>query len=89
MTRLLKLRSASRWGSDRLVDTGRGGNHAGGQDQADEGPIATLAMDGPRVAYASGKKVYVWNTVTGATTLLKGKYSSHTAEVAIAGTRVA
>ena len=54
-----------------------------------KGPIATLAMDGPRVAYASGKKVYVWNTVTGATTLLKGKYSSHTAEVAIAGTRVA
>ena len=38
-----------------------------------KGPIATLAMDGPRVAYASGKKVYVWNTVTGATTLLKGK----------------
>jgi len=52
-------------------------------------PIATLAMDGPRVAYAVGKKVYVWNTLTGATTLMKGKYGAHTSEVAIAGTRVA
>lgn len=53
------------------------------------GPVATLAMDGPRVAYAVGKKVYVWNTLTGATTLMKGKYGAHTSEVAVAGTRVA
>lgn len=52
-------------------------------------PIATIAMDGTRVAYASGGKVYVWNTLTGATTLMKGNYSSHTSELAIAGTRVA
>lgn len=52
-------------------------------------PIATVAMDGRRVAYASGNKVYVWNTLTGATTLMKGNYSSHTSELAIAGTRVA
>lgn len=52
-------------------------------------PIVTLAMDGSRVAYASGGSVYVWNTATGVTTRLKGSYSSHTAEVAIAGTRVA
>jgi len=54
-----------------------------------QSPIATLAMDGPRVAYAVGKKVYVWNTLTGATTLMKGKYGAHTSEVAIAGTRLA
>ena len=51
-------------------------------------PIATLAMDGPRVAYASGGTVYVWNVLTGATSTMKGKYSKHTSEVAIAGTRV-
>jgi hypothetical protein len=60
-------------------------------------PIATLAMDGSRVVYASGlrqgvpsgDKVYVWNVRTGATTLIGGKYGKHTAEVAIAGKRVA
>jgi hypothetical protein len=52
-------------------------------------PIATLAMDGPRVAYASGGTVYVWNVLTGASSTMKGKYSKHTSEVAIAGTRVA
>lgn len=60
-------------------------------------PIAELAMDGSRVVYASGlhegipngSKVYVWNTRTGKTTLVRGKYSSHVAELAIAGTRVA
>ena len=52
-------------------------------------PVATLAMDGPQVAYAVGKKVYVWNTQTGATSLMKGRYGAHTSEVAIAGKRVA
>ena len=57
-------------------------------------PIWTLAMDGPRVAYASGGRIYVWNVVTGATSVVKGTYSnaSHTdnaAEIAIAGKRVA
>ncbi len=52
-------------------------------------PITTLAMDGSRVAYASGGKVYVWNMSTGTSTLVQGKYSKHTAEVAIAGKRVA
>jgi hypothetical protein len=51
-------------------------------------PIATLAMDGPRVAYASGGTVYVWNVLTGASSTMKGKYSKHASEVAIAGTRV-
>jgi hypothetical protein len=44
-------------------------------------PIATVAMDGTRVAYASGSKVYVWNTLTRATTLMSGNYSSHTRAV--------
>jgi hypothetical protein len=56
--------------------------------------IRTLAMDGPRVAYASGGRIYVWNVVTGATSVVKGAYSNAThsidaAQVAIAGTRVA
>ena len=54
-----------------------------------QSPIATLAMDGSRVAYAVGKKVYVWNTLTRQTTLMRGSYGAHTSEVAIAGTRVA
>jgi WD40 repeat protein len=58
------------------------------------GPIWTLAIDGPRVAYASGGRVYVWNVMTGATSVVKGTYSNakHTdnaAEIAIAGKRVA
>ena len=57
-------------------------------------PVWTLAMDGPRVAYASGGRVYVWNVVTGATSVVKGNYSNAThsvnaAEIAIAGKRVA
>jgi hypothetical protein len=56
--------------------------------------IRTLAMDGPRVAYASGGRIHVWNVVTGATSVVKGDYSNAThtidaAQVAIAGTRVA
>lgn len=59
-----------------------------------EEPILTLAMHGPRVAYASGGRVSVWNVLTGATSVVKGNYSNgnHTAnaaEIAIAGTRVA
>ena len=52
-------------------------------------PIAALAMDGSRVVYASGGKVYVWNVETGTTSVVKGVYSKNPAEVAIAGTRVA
>jgi hypothetical protein len=57
-------------------------------------PIWTLAMDGPRVAYASGGRIYVWNLATGTTSVVKGTYSNakHTdnaAEIAIAGKRVA
>ena len=57
-------------------------------------PIWTLAMDGPRVAYASGGRIHVWNVVTGATSVVKGTYSNadhsdNPAEIAIAGSRVA
>jgi hypothetical protein len=57
-------------------------------------PIWTLATDGPRVAYASGGRIYVWNVVTGATSFVKGTYSNakhsdNAAEIAIAGKRVA
>jgi hypothetical protein len=57
-------------------------------------PIWTLAMDGPRVAYASGGRIYVWNVVTGTTSVVKGTYSNakhsdNAAEIAIAGARVA
>jgi hypothetical protein len=51
-------------------------------------PVWTLAMDGPRVAYASGGRIRVWNVVTGATSIVKGS-SGRAAEVAIAGKRVA
>jgi murein DD-endopeptidase MepM/ murein hydrolase activator NlpD len=54
-------------------------------------PVWTLAMDGPRAAYMSGGRVYVWNVITGATSVEKGTYagSSKNGEVAIAGQRVA
>jgi hypothetical protein len=56
--------------------------------------IRTLALAWPRVAYASGGRIHVWNVATGKTTAVKGNYSNSThtidaAEVAIAGTRVA
>lgn len=51
-------------------------------------PVAALAMDGPRVAYASGGKISVWNVDNGATSVVKGAYSKYGAEVAIAGKRV-
>ncbi|HZD88445.1 MAG TPA: hypothetical protein VE088_10615 [Gaiellaceae bacterium] len=61
-------------------------------------PILTLAMDGPRVAYMrNGRRVAVWNVVTGKTAAIKGTYpskgsrfgDSYHDEVAIAGRRVA
>jgi hypothetical protein len=56
-------------------------------------PIWTLAMDGPRVAYASAGRVHVWNVATGATSVVKGGYGNAThrvaVAVAIAGKRVA
>ena len=61
-------------------------------------PIWTLAMDWPRVAYASGKEgntvtIHVWNMVTGATSSAvksKGGFATHrAAEIAIAGGRLA
>jgi hypothetical protein len=60
-------------------------------------PIWTLAMDWPRVAYASGKEgnsetIHVWNLVTGATSVVKSRYGFPTyngAEIAIAGRRLA
>jgi len=57
-------------------------------------PIWTLAMNGPRIAYSSAGRIYVWNVATGATSVVKGEYSNgaHTAnaaEIAIAGKRVA
>jgi hypothetical protein len=60
-------------------------------------PIASLAMDGSRVAYMSAdRKVAVWNVSTGATTAVRGTYPSKgdkfgygAGEVAIAGKRVA
>jgi hypothetical protein len=56
--------------------------------------VRTLAMDWPRVAYASGGRIHVWNIATGATSVVRGDYSNAThgidaAEIAIAGTRVA
>jgi hypothetical protein len=56
--------------------------------------VATLALDGTRVAYASGGRIYVWNVATGAISVVKGDYSNSTrsidpAQIAIAGERVA
>jgi hypothetical protein len=51
-------------------------------------PILALAMDGPRVAYASGGRVYSWNVATGATSVVKGRYGTAD-EIAIAGRRLA
>jgi hypothetical protein len=59
--------------------------------------IWTLAMDWPRVAYASGKEgssetIRIWNVVTGKTSVIKsgnhGFAVHHTAEIAITGTRL-
>lgn len=57
-------------------------------------PIWTLALDGSRVAYASGGRIHVWNMATGATSVIGGKYGNakhavNASQVAIAGKRVA
>ncbi|HJU35954.1 MAG TPA: hypothetical protein VJ716_00860 [Gaiellaceae bacterium] len=54
-------------------------------------PIWKLAIDGPRVAYASGNRIHVWNIATGATSVVAGKYDNvrFTSQLAIAGKRVA
>lgn len=59
-------------------------------------PTWTLAMDGSRVAYASGDRIHVWDTATGKTTVVSGRYASKRAgvnavagRIAIAGKRVA
>lgn len=57
-------------------------------------PVWTLGLGGPRVAYASAGRIYVWNVATGGKSVIKGEYSNakHTqnaAEVAIAGTHIA
>jgi hypothetical protein len=60
-------------------------------------PVWTLALDWPRVAYASGKEgnsetIHVWNVSTGATSVIKGGKHGfavhHAAEIAITGKRV-
>ena len=40
-------------------------------------PIATLALDGVRVAYVSEGRVHVWNVLTGATSVISGTYPSN------------
>jgi hypothetical protein len=58
------------------------------------GPVWSVAIDGPRIAYASGGFIHIWNEATGATSQVRGKYANalHTAnasQLAIAGKRVA
>ena len=54
------------------------------------GGVLTLAMDGPRVAYATeAGNVSVWNVRTGMATLVSKRNPDFVKEVAIAGTRVA
>ena len=36
-------------------------------------PIWSLAMDGARVAYASGGKIHVWNMATGAISVIRAR----------------
>jgi hypothetical protein len=56
-------------------------------------PVWTVAMDWPRVAYATGKDgnseaIHVWNVATGATSVVKstkGFATHHTTQIAIAG----
>src|ERR1700761_1510017 len=54
-------------------------------------PTWALAMDGARVAYASGGKIHVWNVATGATSVIRGKrgYATRADQGAISGKRVA
>jgi len=59
-------------------------------------PVDTLAMDGSRVAYASGGKIRIWDMATGVTSVVKGRYATRlgsgyvtASQLAIAGKRVA
>jgi hypothetical protein len=59
-------------------------------------PIWALAMDWPRVAYASGKEgnhesIHVWNVVTGATSVVNSRHgeTQHASEIAIADKQLA
>jgi hypothetical protein len=60
-------------------------------------PVWTLAMDWPRVAYASGtdggdESIHVWNVVTGTASTVKsprGFATHHATEIAISGKRLA
>jgi hypothetical protein len=58
-------------------------------------PIDTVAMDGSRVAYATSGRIRVWNVVSGATSVVRGRYGASNSEyatvseIAIAGRRVA
>lgn len=54
-------------------------------------PIGTLAMDGSRVAHASGGRIRVWNVTTGATSVVKDRRgATHDAsQLAISGKQVA
>src|SRR5438477_2474668 len=59
-----------------------------------DGPVWSVAIDGPRVAYASGGLIHIWNVSTGVTSVVTGRYGNalHTAnasQLAIAGKRVA
>jgi hypothetical protein len=56
-------------------------------------PVWQLAMDGARVAYASGGRVHVWDLATGATSVVAGKYGNakgteDASQLAISGRRV-
>jgi hypothetical protein len=57
-------------------------------------PVWAVAIDGPRVAYAAGGLIHVWNLATGKTSSITGTYANalHTAnasQLAIAGKHVA
>lgn len=60
-------------------------------------PVSAIAMDWPRVAYATGKDgnsetIHVWNMASGATSAVKspkGLATNHVSQIAIAGHRLA
>lgn len=53
-------------------------------------PVWQLAMDGSRVAYASGGIIRVWDVATAKTSVVRGRYgTAEPSQLAIAGRRVA
>src|SRR5438132_14431678 len=40
------------------------------------GPVWSVAIDGPRVAYASGGLIHVWHASTGGTSVITGTYGN-------------